>query len=249
MTVRDASSPDEFADAASAVADDRVEWWDLFAPEAIAGHWPIVKAYVSSIEQFACELIPTHIPAGDIPVDKFRSMVVLKSLEAPVSGWVSHYGYGRGTAAFVVAVARATSSSTDAVIEPSGIRPDVWNIDITRYFRMSFNAFRQVSDPLDDIRESLGVSVRELGDIFGVSRQTMTTWMDEGVPTGRNQAVGDVSQVVSLLNRKLKPGRLPLIARRPAPAFGGRSLLDALADDPAGTAHVVDSLFDWSQTA
>jgi hypothetical protein len=73
--------------------------------------------------------------------------------------------------------------------------------------------------------------------------------MDRGVPSAR---IGDVSQVlkvVSILSRKLKPGRTSLVVRRPAPALGGRTLLEAMRDHPERTLAQVEDAFDWSGVA
>jgi hypothetical protein len=61
--------------------------------------------------------------------------------------------------------------------------------------------------------------------------------------------VAAVLAVVSIMSRRLKVGRLALVARRPAPAFGGRTLLEAMRDDPAGALADVEAAFDWSGTA
>jgi hypothetical protein len=86
--------------------------------------------------------------------------------------------------------------------------------------------------------------------MFGVSRQAIEQWKTRGVPSDRRAKIADVVSVIDLLDRKLKTGRLPLVARRPAAAFGGRSLIELVADD--GHELLKDSVehaFDWSSTA
>jgi hypothetical protein len=40
-----------------------------------------------------------------------------------------------------------------------------------------------------------------------------------------------------------------MVARRPAAAFGGHSLLEALVEDPAAALDAVEGAFDWAGTA
>ncbi len=88
------------------------------------------------------------------------------------------------------------------------------------------------------------------GEVFGVSRQAIDQWRSRGVPAERRAKVADLLAVVDLLDRKLKPGRLPLVARRPAGAFGGRSLLElAAGDEQADLREKVERAFDWSTAA
>jgi hypothetical protein len=61
--------------------------------------------------------------------------------------------------------------------------------------------------------------------------------------------VASVLAVVRVLVRKLKAGRVAMVARRPAPALGGATLLEALAKDPTDTEGLVEQVFDWSATA
>jgi len=54
---------------------------------------------------------------------------------------------------------------------------------------------------------------------------------------------------ITLLARRIQPGRLPVIVRRPLPASGDRSLLDLLLDDPVGQVDLIERTFDWSGIA
>lgn len=108
---------------------------------------------------------------------------------------------------------------------------------------------RLEDEPLNVIGRELGLNRVELGDLFGVSRQAVSGWIDEGIPPSRLPDVSRILRVVSVLTRKLKPGRTALVARRPAADFGGRTLLDALHDDPDKTLALVEESLDWSGTA
>lgn len=64
--------------------------------------------------------------------------------------------------------------------------------------------------------------------IFGVSRQAISKWFDQGVPPDRAEVVADLAAATDLLVRHLKRDRIPGVVRRAAPALGGVSLVDRL---------------------
>ena len=73
------------------------------------------------------------------------------------------------------------------------------------------------------------LSRTELGELFGVSRQAVSKWLDGGVPPERAAQVADIEAMTDLLERYLKPSRIPAVVRRPAPRLGGTSLLGLVA--------------------
>src|SRR5207247_3787078 len=94
------------------------------------------------------------------------------------------------------------------------------------------------------------LNLTELGELFGVSRQAVAQWLEQGVPSDRQAKVATVAAVSDLLGRKLKPGRLPGVARRRAPAYGDRTMLQVIADDKhEWLLESVRESFDWSHTA
>jgi transcriptional regulator with XRE-family HTH domain len=73
------------------------------------------------------------------------------------------------------------------------------------------------------------LSRTELGELFGISRQAVSKWLDSGVPPERAARVAEIEAVTDLLERYLKRDRIPAVVRRPAPRLGGTSLLDMVA--------------------
>lgn len=103
------------------------------------------------------------------------------------------------------------------------------------------------ADQLPRVLRVWGLSATEAAGIFGVSRQAFAKWARAGVPSERLGAVGDLAAATDLLVHYLKPERIPAVVRRPAEAFGGRSLLDVAAtgDTPAVLAWC-RAMFDFS---
>jgi Poly(hydroxyalcanoate) granule associated protein (phasin) len=103
---------------------------------------------------------------------------------------------------------------------------------------------------LGRIQQTLDLNLAELGRLFGVSRQAASSWLAEGVPSARVAKLVTVLEVVDLLSRQLKPGRLPGVARKPAAAYGGLSMLELIAADrQQELLELVRRSFDWAATA
>jgi hypothetical protein len=103
---------------------------------------------------------------------------------------------------------------------------------------------------LDPIAETLELSETELGRLFGVSRQAVGQWRERGVPSSRMAKVSTVAAICDLLGHRLKPERIPGIARRRADAYGGLSMLEMIErgrEDELRT--LIRRSFDWSTTA
>ena len=74
-----------------------------------------------------------------------------------------------------------------------------------------------------------GLSQAEVARLFGVSRQAVGKWLQQGAPTERAGAVSDLAAATDVLVRYLKRDRIPAVVRRPIPALHGVSLLDLLS--------------------
>lgn len=105
-------------------------------------------------------------------------------------------------------------------------------------------------DPLEEIADTFALSNTEMGRLFGVSRQAIAQWLRDGVPSDRKAKVVTVVQVATLLRQYLKAERIPGIARKPAPVYGGGSLLDMITEDRhEELLELTRRSFDWATTA
>ena len=64
--------------------------------------------------------------------------------------------------------------------------------------------------------------------LFGVSRQALSKWFRQGIPSDRAQAMADLAAASDLLVRYIKRERIPAVVRRSIPALDGASLLNLL---------------------
>ena len=106
------------------------------------------------------------------------------------------------------------------------------------------------AEKLTQIQQLLGLSLTELGHLIGASRQAVSAWFSKGVPAARKSKAVTVLNLAELLERKLKPGRLPAVARKSAMAYGGRSMLEMIeADLQDQLLQEARESFDWAATS
>jgi DNA-binding XRE family transcriptional regulator len=104
--------------------------------------------------------------------------------------------------------------------------------------------------PLRRLMDAFALSKTELASLFGVRRQAVDQWLERGVPSERQEKVQTLIAICDLLERKLKPGRLAGVARRPADAYGGKTMLELIAADRhRELLELVRASFDWATAA
>jgi hypothetical protein len=103
---------------------------------------------------------------------------------------------------------------------------------------------------LDPIADAFELSETELGRLFGVSRQAVGQWRDRGVPSSRMAKVTTVAAICDLLGHQLKAERIPGVARRPADAYGGLSMLEMIERGREDELiRKIRRSFDWASPA
>lgn len=104
--------------------------------------------------------------------------------------------------------------------------------------------------PLERIRQVFALNLTKLGELFGVTRQAVSQWLETGVPEGREVKVSTVASIANLLGRQLKTDRIPGIVRREADAYGGRTALQMIKEDRhLELLDITRASFDWAVPA
>jgi hypothetical protein len=241
--------------------------------QALRGHVDEARSYVGAYQRLTNRLLEkVHEARPDVVVRTADGLLVVDangvpsrapvfallqtSAEGPFSPWVALYGANDGLALNVLSQLRAYLPGADPLILPAGRSAaahwDVDDVQLRRFLRSVRRALDLVSEgePLREIMGALDLNVTELGALFGVSRQAAGQWLDQGAPSDRQAKVATVAAVCDLLQRKLKSGRLPGIARRPARGYGDRTMLQVIADDEHDwLLESVRDSFDWAYTA
>jgi hypothetical protein len=172
--------------------------------------------------------------------------------DAPFSPWVELKGLGTGVALDLLARARALLPGVEPLALPAGASfPRLDDPEaLLRFTRLVAEAQQAERSDLERARVVLGLSITELGALFGVTRQAAGLWLADGPPTARRAKAASVAAVADILARRLKAARIPGIARRPAPEYGGRTMLGLIAADRHE--WLLDSVrrsFDYASTA
>jgi len=180
---------------------------------------------------------------------------------APCSGWIARVGPGRGMALRLLAELREEVPGASPLVPKAGLCPHWVSGDALRTaVRLIGHA---LAEPLEREDRSAGstsllkramelfeLDKTELATLFGVRRQAVEQWERRGVPAERRAKLATMVAVGELLARKLRPGLLPGVARRRAPAYQGRTMLQMIKDDRHDALlEDVRTSFDWATTA
>lgn len=199
-------------------------------PVALHGSDAAVRRYVAAYREVTAALL-VHAELSTAPSVLGESLAG-GAVEFPFSPWAAHAPMAEAIGFDLVSRLRAAIGL--AALKPP-VAPLVLEVDDLAARRFLRRARAHLSHPeeaaLPRLMEQLGVSKSELGRLFGVSRQAIDGWLEHGVPAERQEKLGTLLALVDLLERRLKAGRVPGAARRPAKAWGGETMLELIADD------------------
>jgi hypothetical protein len=183
------------------------------------------------------------------PVELLRSFAA----DAPYSAWVRAKGLGAGVVLDLIARLRALLPGTQPLPLPAGasVPQHAGEAEaLLRFTRLVAEAQLAERSDLERVRAVFGLSITELGALFGVTRQAAGLWLTDGPPPARRAKAAAVAATADLLAHRLKPARVPGIARRRAPAYGRRSMLEVIAaDEHEWLLESVRRSFDYAATA
>jgi len=173
-----------------------------------------------------------------------------EALSAPFSPWVTRTNdLGVGSCAALLQTLRTALAGLHPVPMDAQALPhlDVSVAQLDAFRRNVTSALSHDEADLDRIQRIFGLSITDLGRLFGVTRQAVAQWQSSEVPPARGAKVSTVGSIADLLDSQLKTGRIPGIVRRPAPAYAGRSILEMIQEDQHNAVlDQVRSSFDWA---
>jgi DNA-binding XRE family transcriptional regulator len=140
----------------------------------------------------------------------------------------------------------------DAPARSGGVHVPVGDVAAQRFLRRVRHHLNHpdAEEPLQRVMDAFGLSKTQLGRLFGVRRQAIDSWLERGVPGERQEKLQTLVALADLLERKLKADRLPGVARRPADAYGGKTMLELIAADRhRELLEIVRDSFDWASAA
>ncbi len=277
-TVLSERAPERVADAAEEIARTALSKIESSVPDALGGKRAQVRAYVDAYRRLGSQMLDAVGKArpdlivfdeahnvillgevkasgikGDGSVRWLKAALDQEAMSAPFSEWVGTLGVGRGTAVAFVAQLRSMLRDTKPLTIPREHHLPAWALsddEAMRFYRAVGDELARVRSPLDRVASVLGVSRTELAHLFGVRRQAVEQWEARGVPGERQEKLATLDAIVDLLTAKLKTDRIPAVVRRPAAAYGDRSILEAItAGNEALVLGEIRNAFDWAAAA
>ena len=108
---------------------------------------------------------------------------------------------------------------------------------------------RSVS-PLRRAMTTLNLSSSDIADLMGVKRQAVEKWLLTGPPIERIGKIGVLAEIADILRYRLRDGMPPVVVRRGADAYGGRTMLEVIAqDEHEWLLRSVRDSFDFTRVA
>jgi hypothetical protein len=181
-----------------------------------------------------------------------RAALEESAAAAPFSRWSASLGLRDGVAVFALASLRDLLPDAEPLAPPAvGSQAlEISELEAVRFLRAVRRSLNADEPPLDRVREVFGLNFTELGALFGVSRQGVKDWLKRGVPSERQDKLATVAAIADVLERKLKSDRIPGVARRPADAYGGQTMLQLIGSDRhRELLDLTRQSFDWATAA
>lgn len=236
--------------------------------QALDGNASAARLYVTQYRELTQQLLEVAARARpELLSIKDKSVVVLDpsggtagflkaaldetAADAPFSRWAALRGLEEGVVLHALASLRSLLPDTPPLDPPvvGGVMP-ISELDTRQFLAAVRRSLNAQQPPLERIRDVFDLNYTELGSLFGVSRQGAKDWLERGVPTDRQDKVAAVAATVDLLERKLKADRIPGIARRPADAYDGQTMLELIAQDRhQELLNIIRRSFDWATAA
>ena len=206
-------------------------------PAAIAGDEAAARRYARAWHALVTEVLADHPDAPPTAADVLDHV----ALTAPFFRGGPSRALMSAAAAIIPSMT-ATSSATPPLELPS-------TLDYQRFVRVVLRELSGAGTGLERVMAAWQLSITETAGLFGVARQAVQQWLRDGLPPGRQVKLLAVLRIAELLERNLQPDRIPAIVRIPATAYGGRSILEAIADDDHDAVLAsVERSFEWSST-
>jgi transcriptional regulator with XRE-family HTH domain len=237
-------------------------------PEALHGSAEAARCYVADYRRLTYALMEeartlrpdrilpttrglTFSDSAGRPADALVGALENTSAEAPFSAWAGSLPISEAVGLHLANRFRGLLGC-QLLAEPSDpphVEDDLVAQRFLRRVRFHLN-HPDTMNPLRRIMEAFGLSKTDTAKLFGVTRQAISQWLADGIPSERQEKLTALLALLDILQRKLKADRLPGIARRPANAYGGLTMLEVIAADRHDELLAITrESFGWDQAA
>lgn len=261
----DDSSPDLLARMrgsprdVAAVFETKLNSWasslEAVTTAALGGDLLAIRSYATAYRDLV-RFVHLQFDPESLHPEAFR-VALREATVAPLRSRAPHdKGLGVGIASWVVAVVRDVLPNEEPLLFPkSWSRPlqkelDREKLDIFDRLVDAIVDRQLAGDPLDEIQAAFDLTATELASLFGVERQAISQWRDRGTPPARRAKVTTVAEIATILRHRLRPAAVPGVVRKPAEAYGQRTMLEMIANDKQEELLAMTKRsFDWATTA
>ncbi|WP_419945021.1 helix-turn-helix domain-containing protein [Candidatus Poriferisodalis sp.] len=109
---------------------------------------------------------------------------------------------------------------------------------------------RNSATPLRRAMATLDLSSGAFAELMGVTRQAVDKWLVSGPPSQRLPKIATIVEIADILRYRLREGMPSIVARRSAPAYEDRTMLELIAaDEHEWLLRDIEKMFDYSTTA
>ena len=219
------------AQRASEGIPDIVAALDRLVPSVLSScDLATVRRYNSYVDMAAQWLSNLQAHRPDALPPSFFMYEELRQRTAAVP-WLAPSADGLGAITVLVDKLRGLAGGMPQ--ECGRLRDDIEEYYFSRFCDALAHALQDVehSQPLRRAMETLGLSKTDVAQLMGVTRQAVDKWLLAGPPSDRAAKFGAIAQIADLLRYHLLPGLPAEVARKPAEAYGGRTMLEVIADD------------------
>ena len=206
-------------------------------PKALRGEAAAARRYAMAWHELVRGLLASH-DAGAAAADVLDHLALTAPFhpDGPINALLS-------AAAGIISGMRPSPVSSSPAPLPAPLQ----------YERFSLAVLRELSRPGSDLAGLMAgwrLSVSDVARLFGVTRQAVQQWLDDGVPAARQPKLLQILRIGDLLERNLQPQRIPAVVRSDADAYGGRSMLELIAEDRHDELlSSVERSFEWASSA
>jgi hypothetical protein len=225
------------ATATIAIPEELVREVEDALPRAVRGDTAAARRYARAWSGLVRALLADH--GGDAAAARVLDLVALTAPfhpQGPLQALMS-------AAAGIMPDMRAPSLDS-----PAARLPDPLTYE--RFASIVLEELSGAGTGLEHLMASWRLSVADVARLFDVSRQAVQQWLVEGVPPARQPKLLQLQRIAELLERNLRPERIPAVVRSDAEAYAGRTMLASIADDRQDELLAsVERSFDWAATA
>ena len=235
---------------AAGIVPDVVAALDRLVPLlAAGGDRAALRRYYITVDAAAQTLtaLPATNPEAHVP-----SAVVYRLLQRDIAELVWVAASADGTGVLTALVDRIRGLVGGLPQQCVKARPDIdehrfgWFLESIADLEFE----QRCGSPLKRAMKTLDLSSKDMAGLMGVTRQAVDKWLLGAPPVERIAKIGAIAEISDILRHRLRDGMPPVVARRPAEAYGGRSMIEVIAyGDHEWLLRSVRESFDHARVA